>query len=221
MAAGVNYARQLEANGTEKKKSGIRLSNSPHPVKFGKLLAALVTRDFNIDERDVDDEQKNTGILRRPPFLPNYETNAVFIFSLLQSVLVNVLNHEGKPFYQTILENRDICVFSLFTTLFSLALVLESFPLVNHMLELRPLPSSKSKVTFVGIAALNVAACVFCQVFSGMLFGEKMDKSLVETRKKKIAADKEEELLQEESKENLKLVYLAVFMGTYLVFTSL
>jgi magnesium-transporting ATPase (P-type) len=217
MAIGVNYARQLEAKGTDKKKSSIRLSNSPHPAKAGKLLSALAARDWGAEESDDNGEQQNTGLLRRPAFRANYETNAVFIFSVLQSAIVNVLNHEGKPFYRSILESQELCFISLLTMVFSLALVLESFPLINRLLELRTLPSLKSKFTFLGIATLNVGACVFCQLLSDTWFREKTGKYPVRKRKERNAADMEEDLLREESKENLKTVFLAVGFGAILV----
>eukprot|EP00980_Cylindrotheca_fusiformis_P028480 scaffold22604_cov130-Cylindrotheca_fusiformis.AAC.2 len=221
MAIGVNYGRKLQGKGSDPKKPGIKLSISLHrPFKVGKLLAALAALDFDTNKGYGNTEEKKTGLFRRPAFQPNYEANAAFIFSILQIPLVHLINHEGKPFCRTILES-DLCRFSLLTTIFCLALILESFPLVNRFLELRPLPSSTSKLTFLGIASLNVGACVFCEFLAERFFRSTTEKNPQSIQqKKRCAADEEEKLLLEESKQNLKLVYLAAAFSAYLVVSS-
>lgn len=222
MNFGVNYGRKLETGGANKpNKSTLRLSSgSPFPVKAGKLLSALAAQEWGAgsqENEEANDDGTPTGLFRRRPFRPNFETNAVFLFSILQSAIGSIVNHQGKPFYRSILESQLLCFHSLLNILFPIALVLESFPLVNRFLELRSLPLLGNKLSFLGIVFFNVAACAIVQRLSDLWFREKMASETVRRVKKKNAADLEEELLQEETKENTKTVFLASGIGIYLI----
>jgi magnesium-transporting ATPase (P-type) len=221
MTVGVNYGRNMESGDTEKGRLMIRLSGSvPYPIKAGKLMSALAAQEWVggiVEEEDGSGkEEQSTGLFRRQSFRANYETNTVFIFSILQGALSSVLNHEGKPFYRSILESKELCFFSLLNMLVFLALVLESFPFINNILELRTLPSLRSKLTFLSIAFANVLGCVACQFLSKLLFSEKISTKHIMNPKKRSAADEEVTLLREESKENLKIVVLAFGFAIYL-----
>jgi magnesium-transporting ATPase (P-type) len=210
MAVGVNYGRQLEGTDNLKRSSRISFSEGSRPKKVSKLLGALADREFE------GHDEETTSLFRRPPFRANYETNIVFIFSILQSAVSSLTNHRGEPFYRSILESRELCFASAFTTLFSVVCIAETFPFINTLLELRPLPSRKSKFCILGIATFNILACVFCRILSEIPFknqamGPKVNKE------GNNAADLEETLLEEESKQNLRGIFLVFGLMTYLV----
>jgi hypothetical protein len=219
MAVGVNYGRQLErADNVAKRPSLINLSKGSQANKLSKLLGALVERG---PPGENDGEPESASLFRRPPFVPNCETNIVFIFSVLQSAVSSVVNHRGKPFYRSILESRELCWFSSLTALFLVACIMESFPVMNGLLELRVLPSRKSKLVILGLATTNVLACIVCRMLSELPLERLRENEEVNLSKTKTAADLEVELLKEESEKNLRGVILVSGVITYLVVGSL
>ena len=217
MAVVVDYGRQLEGIKSSTKRSLLTLPEGSMPQKMKKLLSSLAEREIG----DHDDEEEETrSLFRRPPFRPNYETNVVFIFSVLQSALSALANHKGKPFYRSILESRQLSFVAAFSTLACVACISESFPAINGLLELRPLPSRKSKLVITGIAVLNVLLCAFCRVLdSGSFRGESIKTAI--KKDKKTAADLEETLLEEESRQNLRGVVLVGLLTAFLALEML
>ena len=161
MSIGVDYARSLEALAAKSKKSArIQVRERNYPRKLGKFLDALV-------EGVGADEEGEVSFFRRR-FQPNYETNIVFLLSILQSGISSLVNHHGKPFYLSILETKGVCSTSGLTFLFLVACVMETFPRMNRFLEMRGLPGNKSKLSFLGIIVVNVVGCVFCRMISDL-----------------------------------------------------
>jgi hypothetical protein len=215
MAVGVNYGRQLEtADIVVKRPSLIDLTKGSHPDKFSKLLGALAERG---PPGENDGEPESASHFRRPPFVPNYATNIVFIFSVLQSAVSSLVNHRGKPFYRSILESSELVVASSITALFSVACIVEFFPPINGWLELRALPSRKSKLVILGLATTNVLACIVCRILSELPLERHKENEEVNSSKTKTAADLEVELLKEESKKNLRDVIMVSGTITYMV----
>ena len=89
----------------------------------------------------------------RPPFRPNYETNCVFLLSVLQSAISAVISHTGAPFHRSILESRDLCVASGMTLLFVVVCISGKMPEVANFLQVKPLPSQNAKLVFLGKGA--------------------------------------------------------------------
>jgi hypothetical protein len=177
-----------------------------HPVVFSKLARALAAspRPFDLEEK----QGRGLNLLGRPPFRPNYATNIVFFLSIFQNAVSAIVTHTGKPFYGTILESRKLCVSVGFALLFAVAGVADTFPWANAFLELRPLPSRRFRRVFLVLFAVDFFGCFAAKwLFEG--FGEQ-HKEVIAARPKS-AADAEEALLAEESKNN-QAVLLAMFI---------
>lgn len=217
MAVGINHARNIQAHGSERIRPLVQLSSFSHPDKSGRLLSALAARDWG--ETNHEDENEPRTLFRRPTFTPNYETNLIFILSIFTGAVTSFVNHGGKPFYRGILESQSFCTLTIINILFCTALIMESFPILNRILELRPLPSTGSKLMFLFIAFVDVGASMLCQNLSDLWFLEKRsDKSI---RKRhgsgESAADMEADLLKEEAGMNSKSVLWALAFVVYLI----
>lgn len=211
MAIGVNYGRRLERVDTLSKVSLISLAEGSRDRKISKLLGALA------DRQNVDDQIDETmSIFRRPQFRANYETNVVFIFSILQSAVASLTNHRGKPFHRSILESRELCFAACATLLFSTVCIAENFPFINGLLELRPMPSRKSKFIILSIAMVDVLVCIICRIFSEIPLKRYATAPKVNSESD-VAADLEEKLLEEESKQNLRGVFMVFGLLAFLV----
>lgn len=208
MSLSVRYAKHIGDTKDNLVGKKIRLENSfaSDSLKVGKLVDTLSKRSL-IDGTEGDTKQN--PFFRRPPFRPNYETNSVFLLSILQSAISALVGHTGAPFYRTILESRDLCVASGMTLLFVMVCITGKMPLLTRFLEVKPLPSRHTKLAFVGIVMINILACAACRLL--------MDNFLAKSNglgpgavisatgnHAKNAADHEEKLLLEEKGHNLK-----------------
>jgi len=159
MAVAANIGSKLECKDVQKATSRIRLDSAPNSPKIRKVLETLVARDWCLAADE--EEPRSRGLLARPPYRPNFESDAVFIFSILQRALVAcVQSHQGKQFHRSILESRLLCSTLILNFLLVLGLALESFPELNRMIEMREMDSLQDKVKLLGVAALNVLACI-------------------------------------------------------------
>lgn len=210
LTAGVRIANTLEviyATPSEK-KSRVRWKEdgSKHPVVFTTLARALAASPRSLDLKEK--QSRGLNLLGRPPFRPNYATNIVFFFSIFQNAVSTIVTHTGKPFYGTVLESRKLCVSVGLALLFAIAGVSETFPWANTFLELRPLPSRRFRRVLLVLFAVDFFGCFAATcVFKGF---REQHKEVVATHPKS-AADAEEALLAEESKNNQALL-LAMFI---------
>jgi magnesium-transporting ATPase (P-type) len=210
MSIGVRYARGLEGTSTIESKYRLQIQGS-NPPKISKMLAALAVSSTG--EASENDEVTTASLFRRPPFHPNYETNVVFILSILQNMLVSLANHKGKPFYRTILESRPLNTMSVATVGLCVALIAETSPKMNTFLQLKAMPTKKSQAVFFTIVLLNIVASnLVNRIFSKTDPTEKATP----VSDRDLAADLEERLLREESAQNLRSTVIALAIFAYL-----
>ena len=230
MTASVRYAKHLENDMKPTTTGGEERFKLNHLFfsegkKLAKLFDSLSKRSLSLSNTVVDgdnDKSNSNPFFQRPPFRPNYETNSVFIFSVLQSVISALVGHKGSPFYRGILESREFLFVSCITLLFTVICINGSMPSFTNFLEVKPLPSKRSKMIFLGISGVNIIACVFCRwIMDRLSSGENKNfttsNHTVKVELKKNAADREEELLLEETKLNRKGLVLFCGFIIYLV----
>jgi hypothetical protein len=223
MAFSVRYAKHLESDVSESVGKGIiRLNHSfgSTSLKLGKLLDALSKRSV-LD--GMEGQTNPNPFFQRSPFRPNYETNSVFFFSILQSAISALVSHQGAPFYRSVLESRDLCAMSGITLLFVMVCITGKISSITNFLQVKPLPSRFAKVVFLGIVTINIIACAICRlIMDNFLFTSKSAeletvKSDRETQSKN-AADHEEKLLSEEIEYNLKgLRFFCVLIAYFMI----
>jgi hypothetical protein len=213
MTVGVNYGSKLQSAFAEKKKGPIiRSFQTAQSGKLTKLANAFASQS-----KSKDQEEEKTGIFGRPPFRPNYETNILFTFSVLQATVSSLINHKGTPFYGSILESRPLCLSAGVTVLFAIACMTETFPFLNDFLELRRMPSRQSKLAILSIAFADVALCLLCRFISSRLLDSSEVQEALPHSDPDIAADVEEKLLGEESKQNRDLVLIILCFMVYML----
>ena len=227
MALSIRYTKSLEANTRDnlgKEKIELKHVLGLTSLKLSKLVDSLSKRSL-LGIKTTEKEKNSNPFFQRPPFRPNYETNSVFIFSILQSAISALVSHQGAPFYRNVLESRDLVITSGITLLFVVVCITGNVPSLLYFLEIKPLPSGHAKLVFLGIVVINIIGCVFCRLIVDNFLSTN-ETSRFETLKSgtesqlKNAADYEEKLLFEEKKNNLRtlrflggsIVYLMVDM---------
>jgi hypothetical protein len=207
----VSYVKSLQEMAIQTERCLIK-NRTPFGTRLEKLVNILSASPI---ETKSEDEKKPFHFFRRPPFQPNYETNVVFMFSVLQAALSVLVSHQGKPYYQSVLESRAFCRLLCFIVAFFVICVTGSMPRITSFLDVKPFPTWQSKVVIVALAIGNVVACVLSRWIAARITSttkrDTEDSAKNPKTESDVAADLEEKLLQEEEEMNARGV--KVFVG--------
>jgi hypothetical protein len=205
---------EVAPNAAEEKKSMRQL-----------LLESLVSTP--VSSPTENESPAFMKLFQRAPFKPNFLTNILFLMSVFQTGVSTLVNHKGKPFYRSILEDRHLIVAIGIPLLGCLSLLAEGVKPINGFLELRSLPTARAQLCLFATFGIDLVGCWICSVLC-QLGSDKVIKSVrVEegfhshVGQEEIAADKEEKLLEEESEENGALVRLMITASALVFLSSL
>jgi magnesium-transporting ATPase (P-type) len=165
------------------------------------------------------------NIFGRTPFKPNHVTNSVFILSCFQNTIISLVNHIGAPFHGRVFESRTFCFWICASFLFCVAAATESFPPLNKLLELAPMPSKQSKILILSLMVfdglISFVADRLCIFLLDRRRWNEMAKPEKVSRGKGHAADLEEDLLCQERNMNKAMSLLFGLVGLVLALTSI
>lgn len=99
------------------------------------------------DEETVDPEAE---------FKPNVLNSAVFLVSIASTVATFLANYRGRPFMTGLRENAPLFKSLVCTDLLIFALALNSFPPLNDMLQIAPLPSEDFRQQLVTLLVVDL-----------------------------------------------------------------
>ena len=214
LSTGVRIANSLE--NSEKKVSPILVRwqsrTSTTGTKRRLLIEALGDAITTVP---LDNEGENDWF-GRPKFRPNFATNVVFLFSIFQSGVAAVVNHKGKPFCGSFLESRKLSLAVCVAFLFSVVGVAETIPMMNTVLELRPMPSRGARYSILSLFIFDILGCWLVDWVCTNFTGTKEISTMPKRGSENTAADIESTLLDEEEKENRKLV-IAMVIATVIL----
>jgi manganese-transporting P-type ATPase len=219
LSSGVRIANSLEGSGKKDPPMLVRWQPRPSATMGERRHLIEALADALSTVAPTDDNDKDW--FGRPKFRPNYATNVVFLFSIFQSGVAAVVNHKGKPFCGSFLESRKLSVAVCAAFFSSVMGVAETFPILNAILELKPLPSRGSRYLILSLFIFDIAGCWLVNLMCTSLSTTKSElvkptmKSST-TRGEETAADLEARLLKEEETENRKLV-TAIVAATIMV----
>jgi hypothetical protein len=161
-------------------------------------------------------------LFQRAPFRSHCPTNIAFLQSVFRPAVSTLMNHRGRPFHGAILEHRQLIVAIGLSLLFPLGMLTEGVKKVNEILELRLLPTTRSQLCPMSIFGIDFVASFLVAAIrkidsvggsrrSQMHHGNDVDNTESETpgaspSSTASAAEREEELLEEEAQGNDALV---------------
>lgn len=215
MNVAVRYAKGLEMASGVKDRFHLELGGN-YPPKLSQILKAIASAaSATSNHEQEDDGPRVASLFRRPRFQPNFETNAIFIFSVLQNMLISLTNHRGNPFCRGVLESETLSSLALAVVGICVACVSESFPKLNTMLQLKAWPHRASQRVFLGFLILNILTSlgvnwIFLSAETAVPHTASKSKS------KKDAAGLEEKLLAEEFDRNLRRCFIGIGIICYL-----
>lgn len=122
-----------------------------------------------------------------------------------------------------------LCLWSGLSVIFAVACMLETFPLLNSLLELRPWMAKKHQLFVFSLAIMDSLACLIIErccrqqarkaLQSSQLNpgDSNMELLMVHRKPKSAAADLEEQMLREEAKKNVTMVGMFASVVAFMV----
>lgn len=214
LTTAVKAGKQLELDYPRKSSHhrgfGIKCSDNDNCASAGSLFASL-TDSLNSLHSNTDATSRS--FWRRSPFEPNYLSNHVFVTSVFQHAVIDMVNHSGRPFSVSFMESRGLCMSVGLSFLLCIVCLAESVPLLNGFLKLAPYPTKASRIQLLRVLLLNISISYFAEYFTTFFVRHDIWRERNKPRASLhnspfSAADKEEELLSEEHHQNLAIVTL-------------
>ncbi len=140
---------------------------------------------------------KETPDLERE-FEPSLLNTAVYLLQLIQEISTFAINYQGRPFRESIRENRTMYYSLLAVTGIAFSCSTEFIPEINERLKLVPL-STEFKITITGLMILDYAACWIIENVLKKMFSDYRPKDIAVRREDQ--NKREEERNEEERKE--------------------
>lgn len=109
-------------------------------------------------------------------FAPSLKNSMVYLISLSMQVCTFMVNYQGHPFRESLLENKPLrnCLFGVGAVGFILAL--EVFPEINEYLQIVKF-SSHVKTQLITVMLFNYASCAIVEKVSQVLFANRTTRS--------------------------------------------
>ena len=138
------------------------------------------------DRRKIDLERK---------FEPSLLNSAIYLLQLVQQISTFAINYQGRPFRESIKENKGMYWGIVIVTGIAFSCATEFIPEINHQLKLVPF-TSEFKVTMTAIMVLDFAGCWVIEKVLKSLFSDYKPRDIAQRRPDQL--ERERKRLQEE-----------------------
>lgn len=150
-------------------------------------------------------EPKKSDIDLEGEFEPSLLNSAVYLLQLIQQISTFAINYQGRPFRESIRENRGMYYGILLVAGVAFSCATEFIPEINEQLKLVPF-TYDFKVTLTGIMILDFGGCWVIEKVLKQAFSDFRPKDIAirrpdqlareEARKAEEAAVREQERLE-------------------------
>ena len=128
-------------------------------------------------------------------FQPSLLNSAIYLLQLIQQISTFAINYQGRPFRESIKENRGMYWGIVVVTGIAFSCATEFIPEINTQLKLVPF-TSEFKMTMTTIMILDYVGCWSVEKALKMLFSDYKPKDIAVRRPDQL--EKERKRLQEE-----------------------
>ena len=139
--------------------------------------------DANLGRRsgDVDLEAE---------FTPSLLNSAVYLLQLIQQISTFAVNYQGRPFRESLSENKGMYYGIVGVTALAFACSMELVPEINEQMKLVPF-SEEFKTHMTGVMVLDYAACYIIERALKALFSDFRPRDIAERRAEQLVREKE------------------------------
>lgn len=135
-------------------------------------------------------------------FSPSLLNSAVYLLQLIQQISTFAINYQGRPFRESLSENKGMYYGIVGVTGLAFACAMELIPEINQGMKLVPF-SSEFKTNMTAVMVLDYGVCFIIEIVLKKLFSDYRPRDIAErrpdqleredVRRKAVAAKKEEE----------------------------
>ncbi|KAL2120213.1 hypothetical protein VTJ04DRAFT_4239 [Mycothermus thermophilus] len=186
----------------------------PQPNIFNFYIIGSILGQFAVHvatliyiARYCDELEPRTGTVDlEAEFSPSLLNSAVYLLQLIQQISTFAVNYQGRPFRESLSENKGMFYGILGVTGIAFACSTEMIPELNEKMRLVPFTDA-FKTTITTVMILDYAACYVIEVVLKALFSDLRARDIAERRPDQLERErvrKAEELKKKEEEEARK-----------------
>ncbi len=134
-------------------------------------------------------------------FAPSLLNSAVYLLQLIQHISTFAVNYQGRPFRESLSENKGMFYGILGVTGIAFACSTELIPELNAQMKLVPF-TDKFKATLTVVMVLDYVACYSIEIVLKFLFSDLRARDIAERRPEQL--EREHMRKEEEQKKKLE-----------------
>lgn len=134
-------------------------------------------------------------------FKPSLLNSAVYLLQLIQQISTFAVNYQGRPFRESLSENRGMFYGIVGVTAIAFACSTELVPELNEQMKLVPF-TSEFRTTMTTVMVIDYASCYVIEVVLKRLFSDFRPRDIAERRPDQL----ERERVRKEGEAKLKEV---------------
>lgn len=134
-------------------------------------------------------EDRRTIDLERE-FKPSLLNSAIYLLQLIQQISTFAINYQGRPFRESIKENKGMYYGILMVTGVAFSCATEFVPEINEQLSLVPF-TTEFKITMCVVMVLDYVGCWVIEKTLKVLFSDYKPKDIAERRPDQLAVEKQ------------------------------
>ncbi|KAL2015248.1 hypothetical protein VTK56DRAFT_5945 [Thermocarpiscus australiensis] len=147
-------------------------------------------------------------------FKPSLLNSAVYLLQLIQQISTFAVNYQGRPFRESLSENKGMFYGIVGVTAIAFACSTELVPELNAAMKLVPFQDA-FRTTMTAVMVLDYAACYAIEVVLKYLFSDLRARDIAERRPEQLERERarkaEEQRAKEEEEERKRMEKVAEF----------
>ena len=123
-------------------------------------------------------------------FEPSLLNSAIYLLQLIQQISTFAINYQGRPFRESIKENKGMYYGIVMVTAVAFSCATEFIPEINTQLKLVPF-TTEFKITMCSVMVLDYVGCWVIEKTLKMLFSDYQPKDIAVRRPDQLEREKQ------------------------------
>lgn len=157
-------------------------------------------------------EPKKSDIDLEGEFEPSLLNSAIYLLQLIQQISTFAINYQGRPFRESIKENKGMYYGIVLVTFVAFSCATEFIPEINEQLKLVPF-TTEFKITMTTIMILDYCGCWIIEKVLKQAFSDFRPKDIAIRRPDQLALEDKRRKEEEERIEAEKIAALEKQLG--------
>jgi cation-transporting ATPase 13A1 len=133
-------------------------------------------------------------------FTPSLLNSAVYLLQLIQQISTFAVNYQGRPFRESLSENKGMFYGIVGVTAIAFACSTELIPELNEAMKLVPF-KAEFKTTMTTVMVLDYVACYVIEVVLKWLFSDLKARDIAERRPEQLERERVRKAAEQKKKE--------------------